>query len=92
MEATPHMPALQSLMEAHPDEAIIDCAEIAASRKQGQRIPLNYLVAMLRAPPPAVAPAGTNGFAPHNGYKSKTRQAMETLLVDAGEFVNPFGD
>lgn len=35
----------------------------------------------------------------HNGYnghqlsdKSRTRQAMETLLVDAGDFVNPFGD
>lgn len=32
----------------------------------------------------------------HNGYqlsdKSRTRQAMETLLADADEFVNPFGD
>ena len=55
IDAAPHLPAWPDLLERFTDEQIIAVAEIAKTRKPGERIHLHYLVPILNEPPKAPA-------------------------------------
>jgi hypothetical protein len=63
IQAAPHQfqhPDWQSLLNRFDDEAILGAAELAKTRKPGERIGINYLVPILNDPPKPPPAATTN--------------------------------